>query len=469
MGKTLAEKVLSAKSGQDVHAGDIVIAKVDVAAFQDGTGPLGVRQLEKMHITKVKAPKSIIFIDHAAPSPRKELSNDHMLLRDFCRNTGATLSEIGNGVIHQRLVESFAKPGDVVIGADSHSCTSGALGAFATGMGSTDVAIGMAMGKTWFKVPETLRIEVSGKFQPGVYAKDLILYLIGMLGADGATYKALEFGGETIAKMSMESRFVLSNMAVEAGAKTSLIASDKITKEYLKSQGRIKDWQTLFPDKDAKYERVIKIDANKIDPQVAFPHTVDNTKPIGKAKGIKVDQVFIGTCTNGRIEDLKIAAKIFAGKKRAPQTRLIVCPASRDVYLDALKLGLLETFVRAGAIIMGPGCGPCVGVHEGILGDKEVCVSTANRNFKGRMGNPEGFVYLASPAVAAYSAIKGEISDPREIVKEGRRRQEPRQRGRGAQFLNRSKNSGEIGKGRRGRDGKKGKIGQSKTEKGRKK
>jgi 3-isopropylmalate/(R)-2-methylmalate dehydratase large subunit len=417
MGKTLAEKILSEKSGQEAHAGDIVIAHVDVAAFQDGTGPLGVRQLQKMHLDKVRAPKSILFIDHAAPSPRKELSNDHMLLREFSSKTGAVLSEIGEGVIHQRLVESYAKPGAVVIGADSHTCTSGALGAFATGMGSTDVAIGMAMGKTWFKVPETYRVEVNGDFGPGVYSKDLILYLIGMLGADGATYKSLEFGGPAVQKMSMEARFVLSNMAVEAGAKTGLIASDGKTKQYLRSRGRLKDWRPLAPDKDARYERVIEIDARKLAPQVAFPHTVDNTKNINEAKGIKVDQVFLGTCTNGRIEDLKIAASILKGKKRAPHTRLVVVPASRDVYLMAMKSGLLEVFVRAGGIIMGPGCGPCVGVHQGVLGDGEVCLSTANRNFKGRMGNPEAFVYLASPATAAYSAVTGKISDPREIYK----------------------------------------------------
>ncbi|MGB7054465.1 MAG: 3-isopropylmalate dehydratase large subunit [bacterium] len=422
MGKTLAEKILSEKSGQDVHSGDIVIARVDVAAFQDGTGPLGVRQLQKMHLEKARAPKSILFIDHAAPSPRKELSNDHMLLREFSRKTGAVLSDVGEGVIHQRLVEAYAKPGDVVIGADSHTCTSGALGAFATGMGSTDVAIGMAMGKTWLKVPETFRVEVKGEFRPGVYSKDLILFLIGMLGADGATYKALEFGGPAIEKMSMEARFVLSNMAVEAGAKTGLIASDTKTKQYLKIRGRIGDWRPLAPDRDAKYERVIKIDVRKLVPQVAFPHTVDNTRNIGDAKGIKVDQVFLGTCTNGRVEDLKIAARIIRGKKRASQTRLVVVPASRDVYMSAMKSGLLEVFVRAGAIIMGPGCGPCVGVHQGVLGDGEVCLSTANRNFRGRMGNPEGFVYLASPATAAYSVITGKISDPREIFSRRKRR-----------------------------------------------
>ncbi len=422
MGKTLAEKILSEKSGQDAYAGDIVIAKVDVAAFQDGTGPLGIRQIQKMKLEKVKAPKAICFIDHAAPSPRKELSNDHILIREFCEKFGVLLSDVGEGVIHQRLVESFVKPGDVVIGADSHSCTSGALCAFATGMGSTDVAIGMALGRTWFKVPETYRIELKGKFLPGVSSKDLILYLIGMIGADGATYKALEFGGEAIDNMSMESRFVLSNMAVEAGAKTGLIQSDRITKEYLKRRGRGKDFRPITPDKEARYEKIIEIDATKLEPQVACPHTVDNTKPAKELNGIKIDQVFIGTCTNGRIEDLKIAARILKNRRVAPKVRLIVVPASRDIFLEASRLGLLDIFVQSGGIILGPGCGPCVGVHEGILGDGEVCLSTANRNFKGRMGNPEGLIYLASPATAAYSALRGVISDPREFFEAEKKR-----------------------------------------------
>jgi 3-isopropylmalate/(R)-2-methylmalate dehydratase large subunit len=415
MGKTLAEKILSEKSGGDAQAGSIVISKVDVAAFQDGTGPLGVRQIEKMKVERLKVPKAIMFIDHAAPSPRKELSNDHMLIRSFCARTGAVLSDVGDGVIHQRLVESFVKPGDVVIGGDSHTCTSGALAAFATGMGSTDVAVGMAMGQTWFKVPETFRIQVHGKFQPGVFSKDLILHLIGLIGADGATYRALEFGGPTIDAMTMESRFVLSNMAVEAGAKVGLIASDNITKVYLRSRDRVKDWRPLGPDKDAKYERVIELDAAQLEPTVSCPHTVDNTKSARELKGQKIHQVFIGTCTNGRPEDLKIAARILKGKHIAAGVRLIVCPASRDVYLATL--GLQDIFVKAGAIVIGPGCGPCVGVHEGILGDGEACLSTANRNFKGRMGNPDSFVYLASPATAAYSALHGTIRDPREFFK----------------------------------------------------
>jgi len=417
MGKTLAEKLLGAKAGKEVVAGELVIAKVDVAFFQDGTGPLAVRQLRKINLEKVADPKrSILFIDHAAPSPRRELSNDHMLLREFASNTGAVISEINEGVCHQRVLESYAKPGDVVIGADSHSCTAGALCAFATGMGSTDVAVGMALGRTWFRVPPTFRIEAKGQFPKGVYSKDLILYLIGKIGADGATYRALEFGGPAIETMPMWERATLSNMAVEAGAKAGLIASDKMTREFLKRYGRESDFREIRPDPDAKYERVIDINVNELEPIVSCPHTVDNTKWARELKGTRVDQVFIGSCTNGRLEDLEVAARILKGKRRHPKTRLIVIPASEGVYLEALKAGLVETFVAAGATVLGPGCGPCVGVHEGALGDKEVCLSTQNRNFKGRMGNPEGFIYLASPATAAASALKGEITDPREVL-----------------------------------------------------
>jgi 3-isopropylmalate/(R)-2-methylmalate dehydratase large subunit len=415
MGKTLAEKILSDKSGTDAKAGDIVIAQVDVAAVQDGTGPLAVRQLQKMGIDKVKVEKSILFIDHASPSPRKELSNDHMLLREYARTSGAILSDVGDGVIHQRLAESYACPGDVLVGADSHSCTAGALGAFATGMGSTDVAVAMGMGKTWLRIPQTFRVNVTGTLTPGVFSKDIILHLIGEIGADGATYKALEFHGDTIVDLIMSERLTLSNMAVEAGAKAGLIESDGATKAFLESYGRGDCFREIKVDPDANYERVIDIDAGSLEPTVAFPHTVDNTRTISQAKGTEIQQAFIGTCTNGRLEDLRIAAEVLKGQKRHVDTRLIVCPASRKTYLDALREGLLETFVEAGATVIGPGCGPCVGVHEGALGDGEACISTANRNFKGRMGNPDGFVYLASPATVAYSAIKGEISDPREV------------------------------------------------------
>lgn len=416
MGLTLAEKILSEKVGHTVKAGDIVVTPVDVAAAQDGTGPLAARQVEELtkqlNIDKLRAPEVIFFIDHAAPSPRKELSNDHKYLREFTKKYGVKLSDVGEGVIHQRLVEEFVKPGDVVVGADSHTTTSGALCAFATGMGSTDVAVAMTLGKTWLKVPESIKVIYKGKMPPNVYSKDIMLYLIGMIGADGATYKALEFGGPVIEQMSMEERFVLSNMAVEAGAKVGLIASDSKTREYLEMQGRGDEWRSIAADEDAEYEKIIEIDVSELEPQVAFPHRVDNVHPVSEAKGIKVDQVYIGTCTNGRITDLRVAAKILEGKKVHPDVRLIVVPASRQVFLQALKEGLIEIFVKAGATVLGPGCGPCVGVHEGVLADGEVCLSSQNRNFKGRMGNPEGFIYLASPAVCAVSAIKGEITAP---------------------------------------------------------
>jgi 3-isopropylmalate/(R)-2-methylmalate dehydratase large subunit len=417
MGKTIAEKIIGSHAKKEVSAGEIALVGVDVCLTQDGTGPLAIRQLQKINLEKAANPKrTVLFLDHAAPSPRRELANDHVTIRNFAHKTGACLSDVGEGVCHQIIAESYLNPGDILIGADSHTCTGGALGAFATGMGSTDVAVGIALGKTWLRVPETFKVEVIGKLQPGVYPKDIILHLIGKIGADGATYKALEFCGETIEKMSMSGRFTLSNMAVEAGAKAGLIASDETTKQFLKKQGRGSKYRKIAPDKDAVYERVVQIDAADLVPKVAFPHTVDNVKPIREAKGIKINQVFVGTCTNGRLEDLKVAADMIKGKKKHSGVRMIVVPASKAVFLDALRAGYIKTLVEFGAAIMAPGCGPCVGVHEGILGDGESCIATMNRNFKGRMGNPEGFIYLASPATAAAAAIAGEIVDPREFL-----------------------------------------------------
>ena len=417
MGQTLAEKILSEHAGRTLSAGEFAIVDVDVCLTQDGTGPLAVRQLEKLGKVQAAHPDhTVLFIDHSAPSARKELSNDHMLLRQFARKTGAHLSDIGDGVCHQVISERWLKPGDVLIGADSHTCTGGAMGAFSTGMGSTDVAIGIALGKTWMKVPETIRVNVTGSFKKGVYAKDLILALIGRITADGATYMALEFGGSAIDAMPQYERMVLSNMAVEAGAKTGLIASDGETKRFLESQGRGGDWRELAPDADAKYAQVVDMDLDVLVPMVAFPHRVDNVRTIDEAKGEKLDQVFIGTCTNGRLEDLRVAASILKGRHRHPDTRLIVVPASRKIYGEAIEEGLITIFNDAGASVNTPGCGPCVGVHQGILGDGEKCLATMNRNFKGRMGNTEGFILLASPATCAASAIRGEIADPREVI-----------------------------------------------------
>lgn len=411
MGQTLAEKIISEHAGKQVKAGELVIAKVDVCAVQDGTGPLTVQEFKKLGKAKLNNPeRTILFIDHASPSPRKELSNTHTVLRDFSKEYGAVLSDVGAGVCHQRLVETFVNPGEILVGADSHTCTSGALGAFATGMGSTDIAVAMALGKTWLKVPSTFKIEVTGKFRPGICSKDLMLHLIGMIGADGATYRALEFCGDTIDNMEMSERFTLANMAVEAGAKAGLFVADEKTKEYLKIRGREDKFRSIKPDSDAVYERIIKINAQDIKHTVSCPHTVDNTKTVDELDKIKVDQVFIGTCTNGRIEDLRVVANILKGKKANPDVRLLICPASKDVYLKALDEGLINIFVEANAAILPPGCGPCVGVHAGTLADGEVCLATQNRNFQGRMGNTKGFIYLASPYVAAYTSIRGYIS-----------------------------------------------------------
>jgi 3-isopropylmalate/(R)-2-methylmalate dehydratase large subunit len=415
MGKTLAEKILSENSGSDVHAGDIIIARVDLAFLQDGTGPLALRQLEESNIGQVTNPERVVlFLDHAAPSPSRELANDHITLRQFAQKSGAQLCDVGEGVCHQLVAESYANPGEVILGADSHTVTAGALGAFATGMGSTDVAIAIALGKTWLRVPESFKVEVSGRFAKGVYAKDLALHLIGNLGADGATYKSLEFSGDAIVNMSMTERFTLANMAVEAGAKTGLFPADGNTQAYLESRGRGALFHALCPDPDAIYERTITIDASSLEPTVSRPHAVDNIGLARELAGTKVDQVFIGTCTNGRLDDLAVAAAVLNGKRRHPKTRLLVSPASPDILKEAISAGYIQTLLEAGAVLLPPGCGPCVGVHQGVLGDGEACFSTANRNFKGRMGNPEAHIYLGSPATAAASAIAGEITDPRE-------------------------------------------------------
>ena len=417
MDKTISEKIISEHAGRELKAGDIAVVNVDLVMSQDGTGPLAVSQIKRMGFSGVENPeKSIFFIDHAAPSPRKELSNSHIVLREFAGQTGSVISDAGEGVCHQILAESYTCPGDIVLGGDSHTCTSGALGAFATGMGSTDIAVGYALARTWIMVPETIKVNFGRKVNKGVFAKDLIIYLIGKITSDGATYKALEFGGEVGSILSMDERFTISNMAVEAGAKTGIFPSDSITKEYLKSQGRENCFREISSDKGAKYEKIMDIDCSLIEPMVSQPHTVDNALPVNNLEKIMVNQVFIGTCTNGRLSDLKIAADILKDKKVASGVRLIVIPASKDIYLETLRTGILETLIDSGAIVESPGCGPCVGIHQGILGDGEVCLSTQNRNFKGRMGNPNSFIYLCSPATAAWSAVKGYIADPREVL-----------------------------------------------------
>jgi len=415
-GKTLAEKILSDGSGSDAVAGGIVICRVDLAFVQDTTGPLTLRLFREAGFQQVANPeKTVLFMDHAAPSPQRQLSTDHVFMREFGRGCGCIVNDVGEGVCHQLVAERYAKPGDVVVGSDSHTVTAGALGAFATGMGSSDVAVVMALGKTWFRVPETIRVWLTGELSAYVCSKDLILHLIGQIGADGATYMALEFSGPGVTSLSVADRLVVSNMAVESGAKVGLFPSDEVTRAYLEQQGRGVDFKALQGDADARYDRTLEIALDTLVPVVACPHTVDNVRPVSELSGTPVDQVFLGTCTNGRIEDLALVAGMIGSRKKAAGTRLLVAPASRRVLLQAIERGYITTLVEAGAVILPPGCAACLGLHQGILGDGEVCLSTANRNFKGRMGNPEAFVYLASPATAAATALTGRITDPREL------------------------------------------------------
>ena len=417
MGMTLTEKILSEHAGKEVRPGEIVVVRTDLVYAQDGTGPLTVRKILEMGFEKVYHPsKTIFFLDHAAPSPRFELSNDHRFLREFAERTGCLISDVGYGISHQVVAEERVKPGDVVIGADSHTCTGGALGAFATGVGSTDAAVAMAIGKIWLRVPETLQVIVTGELPVGVYGKDIILHLIGQIGAAGATYKALEFAGDAIDPLDMAGRMTIANMAVEAGAKVGLFPSDEVTLDWLKRMGRPGEFRRLASDPDVLYERVIEIDARTLKPTIACPHQVDNVKTIDEVGDIKVDQVYLGTSCNGRLEDFQIAANILKGRKIHPRVRMIVTPGSRRVYLEALKDGTMQTLIEAGAMALPAGCGACVGLHEGVLGDGEVCLATQPRNFQGRMGSPNSFIYLGSPAIAAATAIEGKIADPRKYL-----------------------------------------------------
>ncbi|MCS7178689.1 MAG: 3-isopropylmalate dehydratase large subunit [Anaerolineae bacterium] len=415
MGLTLAEKIISRRLGETVRAEDIVVVPVDLLLAHEGTGPLALDRFSALERTR-PATQTLFFSDHAAPAPRRELANVQKRLRTFAEEGGARFYPPGEGICHQIVAEQWARPGQIILGADSHTCTAGALAAFATGMGSTDIAVAMALGETWLRIPPTIRVEVEGPLPPMVMAKDVILHVIGLLGADGANYQALEFGGSTVAAMSVEERMTLCNMAVEAGAKTGLCASDEQTRQFLAERGRAEDYLPLAPDPDAVYERRVELHAPSLSPQVAFPHFVDNVRPVEEAGDVPIDQVFIGTCTNGRLSDLRMAAHILRGRQVHPGVRLLVCPASREVYLAALQEGWLQIFIEAGGLILPPGCGACVGVHQGILADGERCLSTQNRNFQGRMGNPEAEIYLASPATAAATAVRGRITDPREFL-----------------------------------------------------
>jgi len=415
----ISEKILAKASGKkSVSPGEIVEAKVDMAMINEITGPLAIEAFHKIGVKKVWDNKRIVMVlDHQVPADSVKSAELHKIMREFAKEQHiSNFYDVGfGGVCHQVMVEKgHVRPGELIVGADSHTCTYGALGAFGTGIGSTEIAAVFATGKIWLKVPETIKINVEGSFQKFVTAKDLILNVIGQVGADGATYKAMEFAGSTIERLSLSERMTLCNMAVEAGAKTGIVNPDEKTLAYVKSRT---DWsfEPLKSDSNANYEKTIDVSVDKLEPQVACPHSVDNVKAVSEVEGTPINQAFIGSCTNGRIEDLRLAASIIKGRKVKNGVRMLVTPASQEVYLDALKEGLLEIFVESGAYICSPTCGACFGGHMGLLADGETCISSSNRNFVGRMGSPKAKIYLASPATVAASAVKGEITDPRKL------------------------------------------------------
>ena len=417
MGKTIAEKIFSRAAGKDVKAGDYVLADIDRAMIHDITAPLAIKAFREIAGENAKvwdASRIIMAFDHQVPADSVAVAETHKMLRKFAKEQGILNYDVHEGIAHQVMVEKgHVKPGELIVGADSHTCMYGALAAFATGIGSTDMGFVLATGKLWFRVPETIRFEVNGKLEKHVYSKDIILKLIGMVGSDGANYKACEYAGEVVRKMDMAQRLTMSNMAIEMGGKAGIIEPDDETRRYLKSIG-VDEYEEVRGDEEAEV-KTVELDVTGMEPQVAKPHRVDNVVGVSEVKGTKVDQVFIGSCTNGRYEDLKIAAEFLKGEKIAKNVRLIVIPASRMEYKKALKDGLIDIFVEAGGIVEFPCCGPCMGGSFGLIASGEVSVSTSNRNFIGRQGSPEGKIYLVSPATAAATALYGEITDPREV------------------------------------------------------
>lgn len=419
MGKTIAEKILSAHAGRNLKAGDIAICKVDFCFGQDGTSSLIIDGFKKSRKRTVFNPaKFCMVIDHSAPSPNTGVSEIHKKMREFAGRVGARLYDVGCGVCHVVIPEEgHVKPGSLILGADSHTCTYGALNALSAGVGSTDLAITLISGKNWFKVPESVKIVIDGSLKKGVYSKDIILYIIGDIGSNGCTYKSVEFYGDTVRHLSLDARLTVTNMAVEMGAKFGVMEADKKVGSFLKKTARVRTQiASIKADKDAHYVKTEKYNISKLEPMIAKPHTVDNVSAISKIRNVKIDEAYIGTCTNGRLEDLKISAKVLKGHKINKNVRCIIAPASARIAEDAVKSGYIRTFIEAGCAVVSPGCGPCVGTHEGVLADGEVAISSANRNFKGRMGNPNSSIYLASPATVAASAIEGKVADPRNYL-----------------------------------------------------
>ncbi len=416
---TLAEKILAAHSSKgQISPGEFINVRVDLVLSNDITAPLAIKEFQRLGVNKVYDPRKIVMVpDHFCPNKDILSAEQAKLMHEFARQYDLMYFEVGRmGIEHVLLPEQgLVLPGEVVVGADSHTCTYGALGAFATGMGSTDIAVAMATGEIWMKVPPTIKFVYHGKLGKWVGGKDLILYTIGNIGVDGALYSVMELTGEAIDALPMDGRFTMANMAIEAGAKAGIFRVDGETKKYVKARAK-RSYQVYESDADSEYAKVIEYDVSKLEPQVALPHLPSNVKPVSQIVDIKIDQAVIGSCTNGRLGDLRLAARILKGRQVSPEVRCIVIPGTQQVYLDALHEGLIEAFIQAGAAVSTPTCGPCLGGYMGVLAAGERCVSTTNRNFIGRMGSPKSEVYLANPAIAAASAIMGRIASPEEIA-----------------------------------------------------
>jgi 3-isopropylmalate/(R)-2-methylmalate dehydratase large subunit len=422
MGMTITEKILAAHSGREsVKPGDFISARLDLVLGNDITSPIAISEFKKVGVDQVFDREKVALVpDHSTPNKDIKSAQQSKIVREFAQEYGiVNYFEVGRVGIEHALVpdQGLVLPGDVVIGADSHTCTYGAIGAFSTGIGSTDMAAGMALGEVWLRVPETIKLVYTGKKRKWVSGKDFILYTIGKLGVDGALYKTMEFTGEAIRQLPIAERFTMCNMAIEAGGKNGIIEPDEITLEYIKARAK-REYTLYKSDPDANYSQVVEFDVSQIEPTVSFPHLPENAKPISEAAALNIgiDQVVIGSCTNGRIEDLRVAAEILKGKKVNPKVRAIIIPGTQEIYLQAIKEGLAEIFINSEAVFSTPTCGPCLGGHMGILAAGERAVSTTNRNFVGRMGHPSSEVYLASPAVAAASAIVGRIASPEEVM-----------------------------------------------------